>query len=130
MLTKLLALGLAGLLTNLICAASASAATNSDKDAQFIEKVRTSIAKLGTGPDARVEIKLRDGTRLKGYIRETSDEGFVVIDSKSGREQTVTYPQVKKVTGNNLSKGAQIAIAAGIVVGVLLVLGLTGVAIN
>ena len=126
MLTKLLALVLAGVLTNLIGTASAWAATYTDKDAQFIEKVRTGIAKLGTGPDARVEIKLRDGTKLKGYIRETSAEGFVVIDSKSEREQIVTYPQVKKVNGNNLSKGAKIAITVGVIFGVLLIGSLTG----
>ena len=34
-------------------------------------KVKEVINKLGTGENARVEVKLRDQTKLKGYVRIT-----------------------------------------------------------
>ena len=78
-------------------------------------KVKSEIAKLGTGADARVEVELRDKTKLKGHISVVGDESFAVVDDKSGTATTVSYPQVKRVRGNNLSKGAKIAIGVGIV---------------
>jgi len=47
-------------------------------------------------------------------IARPTEEGFTVIDSKTGMATTVAYPQVKSVKGNNLSTGAKIAIGVGI----------------
>ncbi|HXT62958.1 MAG TPA: hypothetical protein VN696_07980 [Pyrinomonadaceae bacterium] len=66
--------------------------------------------KLGTGTAARVEVKLRDKTKLRGYVEQVADDHFVVVDEKTGATTTVAYPQVKQVQGNNLSTGAKIAI--------------------
>ena len=85
-------------------------------------KVKSEIAKLGTGADARVEVELRDKTKIKGHISEVGDESFAVVDDKSGTAITVSYPQVKRVRGNNLSTGAKIAIGIGIVLGLALLL--------
>ena len=52
-------------------------------------------------------------------MSETAEDHFVIVDDKIGA--TAVPPQVKKVKGNNLSTGAQIAIAVGIFV---LVVGL------
>ena len=95
-----------------------------EKEAQFAQKVKSEVAKLGTGPDARVEVKLRDKTKLKGYISEVGDQSFAVVDDMSGSVTTVTYPQVKQVKGNNLSTGAKILIGIGIVVAVGLIFGI------
>jgi len=92
------------------------AANTTSKEARFAAKVKTAIARLGTGPAARVEVKLRDKTKLKGYVSEVSDGHFVVVDDKTGAATQVPYPQVKKVKGNNLSTGAKIAIGVGVVV--------------
>jgi hypothetical protein len=124
MFTKLLSLALSGLLVYLLCPASVSAGTKPEKDAQLAEKVRAGIAKLGTGPDARVEIKLRDKTKVKGFVKEIGETSFVVVDSKTGVSTEVPYPQVKQVKGNNLSTGAKIAIVAGIAVLVFLLVGI------
>jgi hypothetical protein len=94
----------------------AFAATKAEKDAKRAEKVRTELAKLGTGKDARVKLKLHDKTKLEGYISEAGDSSFVVTD-KTGNSTTVPYPQVKTAQGNNLSTGAKIAIGIGIGVG-------------
>ena len=66
------------LVLNLAIAPSAFASGNPEKEAKFAEKVKTNIAKLGTGPEAKVEIKLKDGTKIKGYVTEASVDKFVV----------------------------------------------------
>src|SRR5205807_9786699 len=119
---KLLSLVLVGLLLNIVGVIPAYASSKEETRARFAEKVKEGISKLGTGPEARVEVKLRDGRKLKGYISEAGENSFVIVDAKSGAASTVPYPQVKQVTGNNLSKGAKIAITVGIVVGLLFLL--------
>ncbi len=95
---------------NLSIAPSAFASGNNENEAKFAEKVKAGIAKLGTGPDAKIEIKLKDGTKLKGYVTEISSDQFVIMDSKTGQPIPVLYPQVKQVKGNNLSRGTIITL--------------------
>ena len=118
---KMLPIALVFLLLNLTCVTPIIADTRPDKESKFADKVKAGIAKLGTGPDAHVELKLRDGKKLKGYVTEIAEDHFVVFEAKTGVLTAVPYPQVKKVKGNNLSTGAQIAIA---VVVFVLVIGL------
>ncbi len=125
MFKKILSLALIGLLINLVSISPAYADSKEAKQARFVERVKKSIAKLGTGTDARVEVKLRDKTKLTGYLREAGEDSFVVVDAKNGVATTVAYPQVKQVKGNNLSTGAKIAIgvAIGVAVVLLIILG-------
>lgn len=113
---KLVASILTALVINLVCVTYAPAKPSAGKDAQFAAKIKVSIFKIGTGPAARVELKLRDDSKLKGYVSEANDASFVVVDDKTGAAREVPYPQVKQVKGNNLSTGAKIAIGIGIVV--------------
>jgi hypothetical protein len=119
---RIAAVVMVAVLLSITCPSSALAGGNPEKEARFAQKVKTEIAKLGTGPDARVDLKLRDKTKLKGYISEVSDQSFAVVDDKTGTATTVAYPQVKQVQGNNLSTGVKIAIGIAIVVAVLLIL--------
>jgi hypothetical protein len=102
---------LAALVINLLCVASAPANPRADKDVQFAAKVKASIFKLGTGPAAHVEIKLRDGTKLKGYVAAAAEDHFVIVEENSGAATEVPYAQVKQVKGNNLTKGAEKVVA-------------------
>lgn len=95
------------------------AKSKAEKEAQQIEKIKTAILKLGTGSDARVSLKLRDKTKVAGYIREAGTEAFVVVDATAGTATTVSYPNVTQVKGNNLSTGAKVAIVLGIAAAVL-----------
>jgi hypothetical protein len=78
--------------------------------------------KLGTGSDARVEVKLRDKTKLKGHISDVGSESFAVVDDKTGSATTVTYRQVKQVKGNNLPTGVKIAIGVAIFLAVVFII--------
>jgi hypothetical protein len=104
------------LLSLLVAAPSTWAKSKAEKDA---EKIKAAIQKLGIGPDARVQLKLRDKTKVSGYIKEANAESFVVADVNTEATTTVPYPNVTQVKGNNLSTGAKVAIVLGIVAAVL-----------
>lgn len=106
------------LIFSLIASPTALAKSKEEKAAEFALKVKSEISRLGTGPDARIEVKLRNKTKLKGFVSSIGEESFVVTSDKTGVTTEVPYPDVAKVKGNNLSTGAIIAIAAGIGVGV------------
>ena len=93
------------------------ARTDAEKRIRLAEKTKAGILKLGIGRDARVSIRLRDKTKLAGYVSRTEENLFVVTDLKSGESTPVTYADVAQVKGNNLSTGAKIAIGVGIGVG-------------
>lgn len=63
-------------------------------DSMRLEKTRASIAKLGTDRDQKVEIKLNDKTKVKGYITAVGADSFTLSDSKSGTGQTINYSEV------------------------------------
>ena len=69
MFKNFLTLLLVGLLFNTTAVSFVYADTKSDKEARFAEKVKKGIAKLGTGESALVEVKLRDNTKVRGYIK-------------------------------------------------------------
>jgi len=125
MLKKCLSLLLTVFVINLFLNAAAFANTKEDKEAKFAAKVKSEITKLGTGKDARIKVKLRDGTKLKGYVSQINENSFVVVDKKNGTPTEVPYPNVRQVKGNNLSSGVKIAIAIAIVVVVLSIFALT-----
>ena len=120
MLKKICSVTLAALLLQ-VAAAPALAKSAAEKESQRAEKVRTKLAKLGTGEDARVKLELRDKTKLEGYVSEVGAESFV-ITSRAGVATTVAYPQVGKARGHNLSTGAKIGIGVGIAVGIVLLI--------
>lgn len=124
MCRKLLSLVLIGLLAQVCFVQTAAAASGgkAEKEAQFVKRVREGIAKLGVGEEARVEVKLRDKTKLNGYVGEANSESFTVVDAKTGAATRVTYPQVKGVKGNNLSEGVKVAIGVGALIVLVVIL--------
>ena len=97
MCKRLMTLALAGMLLNLLYAVPAAASAKQDKEAKRAEKVKQFIAKLGTGPEARVALKLRDQTQLKGYVSQTRADDFDLVDAHTGTSRTLSYAQVEKV---------------------------------
>ena len=122
MFKKLIALYLIALLINLASVTPTYAASKEEKEARFAEKVKASVLKLGTGETARVKIKLRDKTKLAGYVRAADDQGFTVVEPKTGVATTIVYADVKSVQGHNLSTGAKIAIGVGIAAAIIFII--------
>lgn len=103
-------------------ASPAFAQTQDKKQAEWEAKVKGKIEKLGVGEKSLIEVKLKDKTKVKGYISEANGDHFVVVDKTSGAMTKVPYAQVKQAKGNNLSTGAKIAIGLGIAAAILLLL--------
>ncbi|MEP6819122.1 MAG: hypothetical protein ABJA18_06280 [bacterium] len=66
-------------------------------DSHATEKIRTKVVKMGVGVNARVEVKLRDNTQLKGYISDADQDSFTVVESKTGSSKTVSYADTSSV---------------------------------
>ena len=115
MLKKVVSLIVVGFLLSVTGVSSAYAGSKEEKEIRFAEKVKAGISKLGTGAEARIEVKLRDKTKLKGYVSEAGADSFVVVDEKTGATSTVNYAQVKQVKGHNLSTAAEIALGVGVI---------------
>lgn len=88
-----------------------------------VEKIKTFVAARGTGPKAKITVKLKDKTKLKGYISASGADSFTVADSDSGQTRTLAYTDVAEVKKpGGLSLGAKIGIGIGAGVGVLALL--------
>ena len=122
MFKKLGTLLLVAMMMNLAGVKLAYANSKEEKEARFAEKIKTNVLKLGTGESTRVKVKLRDKTKLEGYISNAGAETFTVTNRKTGVATTVAYPQVKSVQGNNLSTGAKIAIGVGIAATIIFII--------
>jgi hypothetical protein len=83
---------LIGLLLNLAFYSTVKA--NDDEKTQ---KVKTSIAKIGVGFKSVVRLKLKDGRKLKGDIREISDDDFTVFNYDNHVIEKILYSQVKQI---------------------------------
>ncbi len=111
------------LFLSFIGASSVTAKSKVGKAAEFAAKVKREIAKLGTGQDAQISVKLRDKTKVSGYVSKIGEDSFFVTEAKTGAETEVPYPNLTQVKGNNLHKGVVIAIALGIAIAVALLIG-------
>lgn len=96
-------------------------------DAQTVERTRAGVQKLGVGRSARVEVKLRDDTKVKGYVSAADEESFTVTDQKTGANRTIAYAdatQVKKPSGGLSTRTWVIlgaSAAAAVIVGVTVI---------
>ena len=107
-------------------AAAVVAKTQAERDAQTLEAVKVKVARLGVGEKARVTVKFKDGTKLKGYISQVKDDEFIVRDRKTDAPSVVLYRDVTRVDSNRgHSTARNVALGTAIGVGsVLTVLGL------
>ncbi len=124
MLKRYLLMTLLVLVTNLAVLPHVYASGNAEKEAEFAEKVKSEISKLGVGTDARIKVKLKDGTKLKGYVSEIKDTEFSVTDAKTGKTIPVPYSHAKQVQGNNRLSGVLIGI--GVVAFIVIVFAVFG----
>ena len=122
MFRKLVTLLLVALVINLGGVRLAYANSKGERHAVFAEKIKANVLKLGIGESARVKVKLRDKTKLEGYISDAGAETFTVTNRETRVATTVAYPDVNSVQGNNLSTGAKIAIGVGIAATIIFII--------
>ena len=94
-----------------------------------VEAVKSKIARQGTGAKAKVTIRLKNGTKVKGYVAQTGEDDFVVRHRKTDAPTTISYADVLKVEENRGHSTAR-NIAIGVAVGVGAVLAVIGILIS
>lgn len=103
-------------------ARAAQAPAQSSGEARRAGQVKAKILKLGTGPEARVRVTLRDRARVRGYVSEAGEQYFVVVSPRTGVTTTIPYSQVRSVDGKGLSEGAKAALFLGGTIGGLMLM--------
>jgi hypothetical protein len=90
---------------------TALAQTKSDS---AVERMRAKVQKIGVGANARVEVKLRDSTRVKGYISSADQDSFTVTDRRTATTQTLSYADASSVNkgGSGVSMKTWIILGA------------------
>jgi hypothetical protein len=68
-----------------------------------------------------VTVRLRDKTKLKGYVEAINPDDFVIVDDKTGSATSIAYSQVRQIRGRNSLTGEQIALAI-VVIAILIIL--------
>ena len=115
MFRKILSLLVVMLLMNSLSGASVFAAQQSD-DAE-VEKVRIKVAKQGLGDKARVTVRMKDGTKVKGFVSQAGANDFTVRDRKTGEPTLIRYSDVAKLEnnrGHSTLRNVLIGVAVGV----------------
>ena len=114
MLKQYLSVVVGILVLNLSFGAGVFAQTKAEKKAA---KRKAEIQQLGTGKAARVNLKLGDGTLVKGYVTEIKENTFVVMRDGSNSTVEVEYADASKAPPH-IPKGLKIVgyVALGFVV--------------
>jgi hypothetical protein len=126
MIRKSLALALALVALHAYAGTPVFAASQAGNDAQTLEQVKTQVNRAGIGEKARVTVKMKDGTKQKGYVAERGEGDFVLRDRKTDAPTTIAYKDVAKVDisrGHSTARSTAIGIGIG-VSAVILVLGI------
>jgi hypothetical protein len=63
-------------------------------DSSDTARIRSNIERLSTERGKKVDIRLRDNTRIKGYISAVDQDTFTVSEPKLGTAQNISYADV------------------------------------
>lgn len=88
------------------------------KPDQTPDKVKTEVESRLRKKEEHVKVKLRSGSEVKGRITQSSENGFTVVEDKSGSSTQIAYADVSNVEGRGMSKTKKTLIGVGIGVGV------------
>jgi hypothetical protein len=101
----------------LFAAVPSARANQTGSQSPTVETVKSKIARLGIGAKAKATVKLKNGTKVKGYVAQAGEDDFVIRNRKTDAPTTISYADVLKVDDN---KGHSTArnVAIGVAVGV------------
>lgn len=86
-----------------------------------VRQVQAEADRLMSGKRSKVVVKLKDGTRKKGYIALIGEHTFDLSDD-AGHITTIDYGEVEKIKKDGLSKGAKTAVWIGVAAGVVVLI--------
>src|SRR6266404_5266516 len=116
MLKKHLSWIISGLLLLSPASQIARGGPQADKQPATADNIEGQIAKLGLGEKAKATIRLKDGTKTKGYVASAGEKEFVMRDRKTDVPTTIRYSDVAKVErnrGHSTAKHIGIGVAIG-----------------
>lgn len=121
MLKRTFAVILATILISLTLGLGSAGAQNVHAAA---ERARAVVTRVGVGEKARVEVRLPDRTKVKGYVSGAGPDSFTVTDAKSGATRTFAYSEVSEVKkrGGGLSTTTKALIWGGVAAGAIITL--------
>ena len=94
-----------------------AAAGQATKGAQTPEEVKVQVNRAGLGEKARVTVRLKDGTKQKGYVAEHRENDFVLRDRKTDAPTTIAYKDVQKLEinrGHSTARNTAIGVGIGV----------------
>ena len=92
------------------------------KPDQTPDRVKTEVESRLRKKEEHVKVKLRSGSEVKGRITQSSENGFTVVEDKSGSSTQIAYADVSNVEGRGMSKTKKTFIGVGIGAGVFIAL--------
>jgi hypothetical protein len=102
------------------------APAQSSQSSSLGQQTRADVRKFGIGKEAKVEVKLQDKSKLKGFISAVEDDSFTITNAKTGETRTFAYAEVTQVRKQSsglssktwliIAGAAAAAIIAGVVV--------------
>lgn len=99
-----------------------------NQDDKSIEKVKKEVTKIGI--NRRVRVKLSDGQKVNGFIREIKADDFIVVtNEKLNLETAIQFSQVKEIKYTGIgATGKTVIIIFGVAMGagVLFLISLVG----
>ena len=85
--------------------------------APTVEAIKSKVARIGVGAKAKATIRMKNGTKVKGYIAQVQEDDFVIRDRKTDAPTTIRYVDVLKVEenrGHSTARNVAIGVAAGV----------------
>ena len=101
-------------LATLIAVCTFVPAAQAQQQSDQTAKVKAEVVNRLNKKEEHVKIRLRNGTEVKGYITQTSDNGFTLSNEKTKTGTDIAYADVQHVEGRGMSKTKKIAIGVGI----------------
>ena len=115
MLRRILSCVLNVVLATTLSIRVASAETQRDQGTSQVD-IKQTIKDIGEGYQSRVNVTLKDGTKLEGYLSTVADDFFAITNPKTGKTVKVSYDdvaQVKKQKPPRVSSGRPIVAIIG-----------------
>jgi hypothetical protein len=117
MLRKSLALALSVILIHTCAAAPLNASAQAGSKPTHVEEIRSKVAVAGVSSEKIVEVRLKDGTKLKGHITNIQEDSFDLSVLPNGEKKSILYTDVSKLGTSWSTKKAVLVI--GVVIGTL-----------
>ena len=126
MLKQTVSFALAAALLFATAARPAHARPQGEKEARRVEKLKERAEKFRKGGTRCVEVKLKDGRKLKGRVVGTAGTDFVLADTKDGTTSMIRYDEVKHLGVDRPGSLASSLVLLGGTIGLLAVSMLLG----